>query len=863
MVFPSNFLIYTVTKHSKIISAQLSCTFNINRIIQNLRLRTQILLIIIPLVLIQMLTLGWVAYDHLESISQQRTLNQNKVLLDQIVTNLQSEIDSVVAHTHTVSHFGLLQRYLLTTDQDTKYTLLYPSLLELFLNFQKTFSNYHAIHLFEPDGTEDIRSTLAIPADSYDKEIKFQLELFKKNKRPISITFSKNLIKGKHIMFVSKRLELGDASYLESSLEKQIGGYLLISMSLSALTQNLNIDDSNQGYLFFTNQKGEILHHQQDTKLKQHLPSHVFFELMNKQTHLNPHLVEIFDEPSYVISQKVYEGLFAFSALPQQILHDLGNHLAWIVASITLLGILLTGATLYYLMNWILVMPISQLNDATNLISTGNLTGRFNVKASGEIGELAHSFKHMCTALSTSRKKIQQIAYLDSLTGLPNRRMMDEYLDQLLDFCKNKKKCMALLLLDLDNFKWVNDSLGHQTGDELLKLVTKRLLKCLRNDCLFRDGLPTVIEDRTDFMARLGGDEFVIFLSGMADMKSTANVAQRMINQLSEPFNINKQEFFITVSIGMSLYPSDTEDKNTLFKNADLALYKAKEEGKSTYRVYTPALNEKISNQVSIEQKVRGALRRDELKLHFQPILELSTHTVVGFEALLRWKNKDALMAPELFIPIMEETGVIIPVGEWILKQVCEELEKLMSCSSVVPFIAINISSVQLLRSNYLQMLKRVTQSYSIDLKHLHLEITESRFMDLDSKAIKTLQDIRKLGIVISLDDFGTGYSSLARLKNLPIDTLKVDRSFIRNICKSNSQDAAIVSAIICMGHSLELSVLIEGVENYSQLKLVRNMGCDFVQGFLIGKPSTSFPIELVKNGLHRPLSENSWLSIV
>lgn len=432
------------------------------------------------------------------------------------------------------------------------------------------------------------------------------------------------------------------------------------------------------------------------------------------------------------------------------------------------------------------------------------------------------SVKEDITKRKWAEETIQHMAYYDPLTDLPNRMLFNDRLGQALAQAKRKNQLAAILFLDLDRFKVINDTLGHTLGDLLLRSVAGRLKKCVR------DG---------DTIARMGGDEFTLLLTGIVQVDEAVKAAQGLLDVLKPSFTVEGHEVHITPSIGISIFPYDGADGVTLVKNADAALNRAKEQGRTNYQLYTPVMNAKAFERMTLENSLRKALERGEFTLYYQPQVSLSTGDIVGMEALLRWEHPDlGLVSPAQFIPMAEETGLIVPIGEWVLRTACEQNKKWQDMGYRPMCMAVNLSARQFNEQNLVAMISGILKSTGLESQWLDVEITESIIMQHLESTIATLRDLHHLGIQISIDDFGTGYSSLTYLKKFPVHALKIDQSFIREIT-TDPDDEAITSAVIAMGHSLKLNVIAEGVETMEQLQILRALKCDRMQGYLFSRP--------------------------
>lgn len=421
---------------------------------------------------------------------------------------------------------------------------------------------------------------------------------------------------------------------------------------------------------------------------------------------------------------------------------------------------------------------------------------------------------------------LRQIAFQDPLTNLPNRSQFHSRLTHALDTAKRNNQQVVVLYLDLDRFKVINDTYGHEKGDLLLKMVSDRL---------------TSIARKNDTIARMGGDEFTVLLEGASvdSIIGASTFAKKILSLFTYPFRIDNHEFYVTSSIGISLYPNDGDNVTTLMKNADMAMYRAKEMGKNNFQFFSPELNEQAHRQLDMEGFLRHAVERNELELNYQPIVNAANGELNAIEALLRWENPDlGRVFPDVFIPLAESTGMIIPIGEWVLRTACRHIRRLRDAGWNDLKISVNISGRQLEQSTLVETVKSALDTANIPASCLILEITESLLMKNIKKTRAILQELRSLGVGLSIDDFGTGYSSLNSLMVLPIDTLKIDKSFIHEVT-SNHQNLSLVQGIILIGHNLNLQVVAEGVETTEQARLLNTNGCDELQGYLFSRPLT------------------------
>jgi len=434
-------------------------------------------------------------------------------------------------------------------------------------------------------------------------------------------------------------------------------------------------------------------------------------------------------------------------------------------------------------------------------------------------------------------EKANHLAYHDALTNLPNRYLFNERLQWAITNVEREKKLLAILFLDLDNFKQINDTIGHKAGDQLLRGVADRLTKSVRAT----DSVTHLSKVESEsLVARLGGDEFTLLLNKIENIEEPALVADRIIEMLTEPFIVGAHELHITASIGIAVYPFDGKDLDTLLINADVAMYQAKELGRNSYQYYSESMNKFAFERFTVESKLRNALNHNEFMLFYQPQINVQNGKMIGVEALIRWLQPDLVLTrPSEFIPLAEQTGLILPMGKWILRAACEQ-NRIWQKTGLTPMLmTVNISSIQISQNNFVETESQILSDTGLDPHYLQLELTESTIMQNSQSNIHKLQLLKTMGVQISIDDFGTGYSSLKYLKHFPLDTLKIDISFIRDLITS-ANDQSIVRAIITLAHNFNLKVIAEGVESRDQLDYLREGKCEAVQGYFICPPVNS-----------------------
>ncbi len=553
------------------------------------------------------------------------------------------------------------------------------------------------------------------------------------------------------------------------------------------------------------------------------------------------------DPTSPIVGAVVFEYTLFYDALRKQ-----AHRAAFITATIATLCII--AAWLYSLrVSAAVVAPLRALQRGASQVGAGRYETRVDVQGRDEIGRLAETFNDMAAALAASRagfvaqaeemsqlnarlleearkqklaaERIEYLAYNDELTALPNRSMFSRLLAHEILQAQRYRRQFAVFFIDLDRFKQINDTLGHGTGDALLKQVASRLMGCLR---------------ASDTVARLGGDEFVVLLPELEvgrPVDSVENVARKMLAAISKPLLIAGQELRITASIGISTFPEHGADEKSLMKNADVAMYQAKEGGKNNFHFYSEQLDINSFERLAMESSLRRAIERNELEVYYQPKKNLQTGAVSGMEALIRWNHPDlGMVSPVQFIPVAEETGLIVPIGRWVLRNACQQVVQWTQEGLPDLKLAVNLSPRQFQDEDLLQDVTEILEETGMDPHYLELEITESTIMRDAARARSSLDALRARGISIAIDDFGTGYSSLSTLKQFPIDTLKIDRSFVRDIA-TDPEDRGITEAIIAMGKTLKLHLVAEGVETLEQAAFLRERACDDFQGYLFSQP--------------------------
>jgi diguanylate cyclase (GGDEF)-like protein len=512
---------------------------------------------------------------------------------------------------------------------------------------------------------------------------------------------------------------------------------------------------------------------------------------------------------------------FAVAGIPRDVLFSDARSYALRNAAIGFTMLLAVMALAYYFSRRI-AQPIRVISDAAKDIAQGKLGTRVVVDGPEEIFEVANQFNLMLDVRKEAVEHLSQLAQYDVLTGLPNRNLFRDRLEQAMERAKRNETLMALMFIDLDRFKEINDTLGHFIGDRVLQGVADRLRLYLRG---------------VDTIARIGGDEFTVVVENEHEISQINTAAHKIKDALSQPLLVDQREIFISASVGITVYPFDVEDIDGLLKNADIAMYHAKKNGGNDHYFFVEEMNTHTSERLDLEARLRHALEKNQFILHYQPQVDIKSGRIVGAEALIRW-NDDELesISPARFIPLAEETGLIIPIGKWVLQTACAQNKAWQDAGCTPITVAVNYSPRQFRQMNLLESITRVLMDTRLDPRFLELEITESTVMYQAEKSIVALEKLHNMGVHISVDDFGTGYSSLNYLKRFPVHKLKIDQAFVRGI-KIDSNDEAIISAVIAMARSLNLLTIAEGVETAEQLSFLDSLQCVEYQGYYFAKP--------------------------
>lgn len=808
-----------------------------------MKLRNKTTILILPLVVIPVLILAWVAYTQISVTTKGIIIDKINSSSKQIKSQYDLNIQTALSNIGLFSNHNTIIQYAIAEDIDTRYSFLQIPLMKQFSRYNKSFPGYYEFRFILPNGQEDIRWTNDYISNKDENESK-NLTFIKMSSHKDDVFYStyKNPDTNKPSLWFSKRLTIRDESIDPISSKPKLRGYIVITSNIDFLTKQINdISIGKNSYFIITNKFGEILT-SPDTLSEKPIGNSIYKQINlggesweKLKTASQQIEITLQNNNTYLVgAKKIDDDIYLVSVLPENEIHQGAKKITSAVIIITIFSIIISAALIIFVLRYILIKPITILNDAAKKVSVGKLEPIKNINSDDELGELTLSFNEMTYHIKESNEQIKFLAYHDNLTGLPNRLMFKEYLEPVLARAKRNNECFSILFLDLDDFKRVNDSLGHKAGDQLLQSVATRLSKSVREEdyVAIRGD-----ENASNLVARLGGDEFIILLTNIHEPYIASKVAERILHEFKLPEVIEGQELHMSTSIGISIYPDDGNTADLLIKNADLAMYNAKEIGKNTYSNYSSSLNKKAKIRLDMENRLRKAVDNGDFILHYQPQINPTLNKITGVESLIRWNDPEHGLIPPLdFIPIAEENGLILKLTDWVIYEGCRQNKEWIDMGLPPITVSSNISGIDIARRDIKSVIKNALYENQLDPKYLEVELTESVMMSTDIDVVSILNDINELGVSIALDDFGTGYSSLNYLLRFPIQTLKIDRSFITDI-EHDKTKSSITSSIIEMAHILDLKVVAEGVEKEEQLNILKQHNCDVIQGYYFSKP--------------------------
>ena len=813
-----------------------------------MQLKPKIALWLLPLLLVQALVLIGTSYHLYQKYVRNQIQVQTKDSLLQVRSTLQAKLQVVEADSAILASNLVLNRYLMT-EETIRAHVMHNVLNREFESFMSIYPEYQEISLLMPDGFEELALLIDDSLNQSDDESDTaHFQAIKTANADYKACIIIDPDTGHWMLVALRKLVLHDPVERTQNSQGELKGYLVIKSNLDFFNPILdNHRLFSEGFSLLYHGDGTRVMQLGDTRLTDDglaALATLGLESNNESIHYQEHL--LLDTQSYLVGQMpLMDGLYFTIGWPASELHQLLWEVAASSIKNTLAVMMISMLLLYWLLNRMLINPIQQLGQAARQLGQGR-SWYFYSRSHDEITSLADTVRDMGQALLKQKRELHDIAYLDSLTRLPNRRQLLEELDNHYANKDGGPPEIALLFLDLDEFKHINDTQGHEIGDAMLMAVARRIEQALSGPFVFKGNNPPLL-------ARLGGDEFTILLRNIRDRREAEPVAKRIIDALNIPLVIAGKEQHIGVSIGISLAVEAGESVSELLKNADLAMYDAKHHGKNTYRFFCRSTALASLRNLEIKDDLHKAIDHNELQLAYQPQICARSGRLVGCEALLRWHHPDkGWIPPSVFIPIAEQSGLILPLGRWVILEACQQIKTWQTEGKTVPRVSVNVSFVQLLREDMPRLLQDCLAQQQLPPSSLTVEVTESSIMQ-GEEAIARLRQIRDTGIRVALDDFGTGYSSLSALKGLPIDELKIDKSFVTDL-NQGSDGKAIMSAVIAMAKQLNLMVVAEGVENEIELAYLQQKGVDTIQGYYFSTPllKDEFTAYLSKHSVFR-----------
>lgn len=810
-----------------------------------MRLKAKIIVILVPILLIQLVA----ALLPASVIYQDYYKDQINKHISDSVEQMQSAFDAqarnLSADSFMLSKAHTVNRYLRIDNQALRFQVMHKTLLAEFASFQEANSEYFEISLIAPDGYEEVTQLNTGAENLTDEEQdSFYFKAFSSSPNEYDTIVGINPDDNQWVLISGRKLYLTPkADQVDQS--KRFVGLLIIKTNFDFIKQLINRNSlSDKGHLALYHDDGRIIwqSNEQPDIAEKHLA-------LLKAEHLQPAEKPLslpimlntinFEQASLIVGQAhLMNGLNLAAAWPESELTAIISEMGLASTVISLLFMMICLIALYLLLNKVLIQPIIHLGSKAISMGHGKFEASAQSPSKDELGDLYATIRAMGERLLKQKQSLYKIAYQDSLTQLPNRRRFLDQLDEHFGQDTTALSDTALLFIDLDGFKQVNDRYGHHAGDDVLREVAIRLKNVLRIDDVL-DINANHLKNLNHHLARLGGDEFTVLLRQVKGPESINPVAERILLSLKAPFIFGTQEFYLSASIGIALCDRNSQSSVSLLKNADSAMYQAKQNGKNSFHYFDPSTSRKLLQGLELKNELRKAINNNNLLLVYQPQVCAQTGALVGIEALARWKTPDQVwISPEIFIPLAEESGLIMQLGRWVMLEACRQNRQWQVEGLPVVPVSVNVSNIQLVQEDMYQTVLGCLHETGLTPELVKFEVTESSIMQ-GKDSIQQLQKIRESGVSVSLDDFGTGYSSLSALRGLPIDELKIDKSFISDLA-SGDDGIAIVSAIIAMAKQLHLSIVAEGVENATELDFLRQKKVDIIQGYYFSKPLTA-----------------------
>ena len=786
-----------------------------------MHLRVKLALALVPLVVVPVFALGWLTWESLRDKLHGEAARGMEVALlmaDQRLTDLVADADADAAllaaapETLALLTTSVRQGVGNAPGESTEdLPAARAALLRLFEQYRAAYPDYLAIRLLGPDGTV-LAGTVSIGYRATADADEAAPPSHVPPERTRQIDAEAGLLRVRQRVVVPEH--------------GAVHGVLALRVSLAPFYARL-ADPSVQfgGGLLLLLPDGRVLY--ASNGARQLPPGLTPAALAALDASRAPQRTDWAGEPSLLMTRSLPEGITAVAVQPLQGLSRPLNQLALQTLAISFFSGLVLVAVLFVWLRRLVLRPLAVLRNAARAIGAGRTLPPLPVRGDDELGLLASDLTEMAERLGQYNEQIEQLAFYDQLTGLPNRNLIRDLLAQRMAMPRRADEVLALLFVDLDNFKQINDNLGHAVGDQLLETFANRL-----QGLLDAEGL-----GHSAFLARFGGDELLVAADALAGPAAAEALALRILTVAAEPFELGQGRYVVTASIGVALHPQDAQDPDGLVRCADLAMYRAKSEGRNLLRFFTAEMNTRSSERLHLEHRLRHALVEGRLALQYQPIVALDTGALVACEALLRWHDDElGQVSPARFIPVAEESGLIQDIGRWVLRSVCAQIADWRAAGLTPVPVSVNISAAHVQREPLAGPVADLLARFALEPLDLQVEITESVLIDLTDANSVRVNALSNLGLAIHIDDFGTGYSSINYLRRFAIDCIKIDRSFVANLC-NRDEDRALATAMIAMAKALGLKIVAEGIEDPAQLAALRELACDFGQGYLFARP--------------------------
>lgn len=796
-------------------------------------LRLKLILISFLLGLVPLLLTCAGAYWYFENKLRSEALHYQQDMLAQLEFNATAEVHKLKQVARQIAADGVLGKYF-ASKVDARPYLMQPTVLRLFAGYGRINPSIKAIGLYDTKGKLDTYFSLGREKVAEDLG-----------------AFSRSELEGDLVRVILRDGFGGPTHTVEGMVaviqDGRILGYVVVWYSVEPWQEMLKQTEQRNAKFFFVSDFGEVFVGSDDLGFSNLSVDTMQAMTVDDRGHSQVHL-EVDSHNLLLSLRNLSEGLWLGALIDEDAINNSVLNFLWVIVPALVVVLLLTGLIFYVQVLRMVIGPVDRLIGATRRIAQGNYKQPLQVNSKDELGELALAFQHMGEKLDESSRRIRELAFFDPLTGLPNRATLKRTLTAAIKKSNRDNTKLAVFFIDLDDFKKVNDSLGHAAGDELLIQIAKRLKDNVRqSEVLAADA---VVSSRNALVSRRGGDEFNAVITDIKQVHEAAVVAERIIESLNAPIMLMGSETCVSASVGVAIYPGDGDDADTLLRNADLAMYEAKAQGKNNYHIFTEAINQQVHERLSMEHAINEGLRKGEFELYYQPKVHLQTMQVVGLEALIRWNHPErGLVSPAEFIPLAEESHLIFDLGNWVLGEALNQLQEWGSQLPKDLRVAINISPRQLAQPSIVSQIVDMAGHFGVPLQRLDIEVTETSLLEDEAQASQHLSALRRQGVSISLDDFGTGYSSLTFLRRLPIDAVKIDRSFVSQIA-FEGEDRTIVQAIMDMCLKLGLKIVAEGIESADQLSFLVANDCHEAQGYMFSKP---MPADQVLAFLRQP----------